>query len=422
VEKQIREATDVIAAKKNIIVCWAMGLTQHKNAVGNIQEIVNLLLLRGSIGRKGAGTCPVRGHSNVQGDRTMGIWEEPPTWLLDNIQKVFGFAPPREHGYNTVQAIQAMNAGKAKVFFAMGGNFLSATPDTNYTAEALKKCRLTVHVSTKLNRSHLVTGEIALILPCLGRTDIDRQSSGEQFVTCENSMGVVSSSKGVLEPCSTDLKSEVAIVCELANAVFQTKQLDTSLKLASSYAPINYLKLKENYDEIRNLIEKTIRGFDNFNAKVRRPEGFYLPNGAREQQFNTISGKAHFTINPISKLVVNKGEYIMMTIRSHDQFNTTIYGLNDRYRGIFNERRIILMNQNDINTEGVKMNDVVDLYSHYNGVERKAERFIVVPYDIPQGNVATYFPEANTLVPVDLYADKSFTPVSKSVIITIKKA
>jgi molybdopterin-dependent oxidoreductase alpha subunit len=430
-EKQIREAADVIAAKKNIIVCWAMGLTQHKNAVGNIQEIVNLLLLRGSIGRKGAGTCPVRGHSNVQGDRTMGIWEEPPTWLLDNIQKVFGFDPPREHGYNTVKAIQAMHEGKGKVFFALGGNFLSATPDTNYTAEALKKCHLTVHVSTKLNRSHLVTGEIALILPCLGRTDIDRQASGEQFVSCENSMGVVSSSKGVLEPCSTDLKSEVAIVCELANAVLNSTKPSKGLKPLEGSGLPNWLKLKENYDEIRILIEKTIRGFDNFNEKVRRPEGFYLPNGAREQQFNTASGKAHFTINPISKLVVNKGEYVMMTIRSHDQFNTTIYGLNDRYRGIFNERRIILMNEKDLNmeerhpdgsgTEGVRPNDIVDLYSHYNGVERKAERFIVVPYDIPQGNVATYFPEANTLIPVDEYADKSFTPISKSVIISLKK-
>ena len=317
-----------------------------------------------------------------------------------------------------MQAIQAMHEGKAKVFFAMGGNFLSATPDTNYTAEALKKCRLTVHVSTKLNRSHLVTGDIALILPCLGRTDIDRQALGEQFVTCENSMGVVSSSKGVLEPCSPHLKSEVAIVCELAHAV--QLSIPKAFGMESS-GKIEWLKLKDNYDDIRDLIEKTIHGFDNFNEKVRRPEGFYLPNGAREQQFNTASSKAHFTINPLPKLDIKQGEYVMMTIRSHDQFNTTIYGLNDRYRGIFNERRIILMHSKDMDTAGVRANDVVDLYSHYNGVERKAERFIIVPYDIPQGNVATYFPEANTLVPVDLYADKSFTPVSKSVIITLRK-
>jgi anaerobic selenocysteine-containing dehydrogenase len=416
-------------------------LTQHKNSVSNVQEIVNLLLLRGSIGRKGAGTCPVRGHSNVQGDRTMGIWEEPPVWLLDNIKKVFGFEPPREHGYNTVQAIQAMHEGKGKVFFALGGNFLSATPDTSFTADALRKCRLTVHVSTKLNRSHLVHGEIALILPCLGRTDIDRQASGEQFVSCENSMGIVSSSRGVLEPCSKDLKSEVAIVCELADAIFRRQavgdrrqhgqQLVASLKLAVSSSAINWLKLKDNYDDIRDLIEKTIHGFTDFNKKVRQPEGFYLPNGAREQQFNTLSGKAHFTVNPIPKLIVKQGEYVMMTIRSHDQFNTTIYGLNDRYRGVFNERRVIFMNEKDAYTvppsrdddksvKGVKQGDVVDLYSHYKGIERKAERFIVVFYDIPQGNVATYFPEANTLIPFDEYADRSFTPVSKSVIITIK--
>lgn len=412
-ESLIIEVAHLIAEKKNIIICWAMGLTQHKNAVGNVQELVNLLLLRGAIGRKGAGTCPVRGHSNVQGDRTMGIWEEPPTWLLDNIKNTFGFEPPREHGFNTVQAIQAMHEGKAKVFFAMGGNFLSATPDTSYTAEALRKCRLTVHVSTKLNRSHLVHGEKALILPCLGRTEIDRQADGEQFVSCENSMGVVSASKGVLEPCSPHLKSEVAIICDLAD------KIQSTIPNPQSY--INWLDLKTDYDKIRVLIEKVIRGFDDFNKKIRRPEGFYLPNGAREQKFNTTSGKAHFTINDTSKLQIKQGEYVMMTIRSHDQYNTTIYGLDDRYRGIFNERRIVLMNEKDMNTEGVKLQDIVDLYSDYQGVIRTADRFIVIPYDIPQGNIATYFPEANTLIPVNEYADKSFTPISKSVIVRIKR-
>ena len=408
-EDLIVEAARLVAEKKNIIVCWAMGLTQHKNAVDNVQEIVNLLLLRGSIGRRGAGTCPVRGHSNVQGDRTMGIWEEPPTWLLDNLKKVFNFEPPRAQGFNTIDAIQAMHKGNAKVFFAMGGNFLSATPDTHFTAEALQKCRLTVHVSTKLNRSHLIHGKNALILPCLGRTDIDRQASGEQFVSCENSMGVVSSSRGILEPCSKNLKSETAIVCELANRVLGDK------------TSTNWLDLKENYDKIRDLIEKVIRGFDDFNTKIRQPAGFYLPNGAREQQFNTLSGKAHFTINPISTIKTKQGEYVMMTIRSHDQFNTTIYGLDDRYRGVFNERRIIFMNEKDLHTEGLKPQDVVDLFSHYKGVERTARQFIVVPYDIPQGNVATYFPEANSLIPVDEYADKSFTPISKSVVVRIKR-
>lgn len=415
-ESMIVDVANLIAEKKNIIICWAMGLTQHKNAVGNVQELVNLLLLRGSIGRKGAGTCPVRGHSNVQGDRTMGIWEEPPTWLLDNIKNTFGFEPPREHGYNTVTAIQAMHEGKAKVFFAMGGNFLSATPDTSYTAAALRKCRLTVHVSTKLNRSHLVHGEKALILPCLGRTEIDKQATGEQFVSCENSMGVVSSSRGILEPCSPHLKSEVAIVCELADKIFSQQVAG-----GRRHANINWLDLKTDYDKIRDFIEKVILGFDDFNKKVRQPAGFYLPNGAREQKFNTKSGKAHFTINETSKLQLKQGEYVMMTIRSHDQYNTTIYGLDDRYRGIYNERRIILMNEKDMRTEGVKLEDVVDLYSEYDGVVRDAKRFLVIPYDIPEGNVATYFPEANTLIPVNEYADKSFTPISKSVIVRIEK-
>ncbi len=412
-ESIIVDVANLIAEKKNIIVCWAMGLTQHKNSVANIQEVVNLLLLRGSIGRKGAGTCPVRGHSNVQGDRTMGIWEEPPTWLLDNIKTTFGFEPPREHGYNTVTAIQAMHEGKAKVFFAMGGNFLSATPDTVYTAEAMRKCRLTVHVSTKLNRSHLVHGEKALILPCLGRTEIDHQAGGEQFVSCENSMGVVSSSRGILKPCSPYLKSEVAVVCELAHKIQSTTR--------NPQSHINWLELKHDYDKIRDLIEKVIKGFDDFNKKVRQPAGFYLPNGARKQKFNTKSGKAHFTINETSKLQLKQGEYVMMTIRSHDQYNTTIYGLDDRYRGVFNERRVIFMHEKDISTHGLRIYDVVDLYSEYHGKVRDAKRFIVIPYDIPQGNVATYFPEANSLVPVNEYADKSFTPISKSVIITIKK-
>jgi molybdopterin-dependent oxidoreductase alpha subunit len=409
-EEQIRTAANMIAKRKKLIICWAMGLTQHKNAVGNVQEIVNLLLLRGAIGKEGAGTCPVRGHSNVQGDRTMGIWEAPKKEFLDNLQKTFGFEPPREHGYDTVAAINAMYEEKAKVFFAMGGNFLSATPDTEYTAAALRRCDLTVHVSTKLNRSHLVHGKTAIILPCLGRTDIDKQESGEQFVTCENSMGVVQMSRGVLEPCNKELKSEIAIVCGLAQATLGNK------------STVKWAELVKNYDKIRDLIEKVVPGFDNFNAKVRRPEGFYLPNGSRQQIFFTGTGKAHFTVNSPAAWFFRKGEYLMMTIRSHDQFNTTIYGLDDRYRGIFNERRIILMNEKDMLTEGLRMRDVVDLFGSFNGVQREARQFIVVPYDIPMGNVATYFPEANTLIPIDSFADKSHTPTSKSVIVTIKKS
>ncbi len=408
-ESLVRDAGTMIIARKNMIICWAMGLTQHKNAVGNVQELVNLLLLRGSIGKPGAGTCPVRGHSNVQGDRTMGIWEKPKAAFLDNLKTTFGFEPPREHGYDVVAAIGAMYDRKAKVFFAMGGNFLSATPDTEFTAEALRRCDLTVHVSTKLNRSHLIHGKAALILPCLGRTEIDRQAGIEQFVTCENSMGVVQMSRGILEPCGKGLMSETAIVCHLAQAILGQK------------STVKWAELLGNYDLIRDLIEKVIPDFKDFNNQVRRPEGFYLPNGSREQDFKTDTGKAQFTVNAPAEWSLKKGEYMMMTIRSHDQFNTTIYGLDDRYRGVFNERRVIFMNEKDMNTEGVKTGDVVDLFGEYNGVKREAKRFIVVPFDIPQGDVATYFPEANTLIPIDSYADKSHTPTSKSVVITLKK-
>ena len=409
-ENLVRHAAQMCIDKKRIIVCWAMGLTQHKNAVANIQEVVNLLLLRGSIGIKGGGTCPVRGHSNVQGDRTMGIWEAAPDAFLDKIRDVVGFEPPRKHGYGVVAAIRAMYDGAGKIFFALGGNFISATPDTEYTAEALRRTDLTVHVSTKLNRSHLIHGKAALILPCLGRTEIDTQTSGEQFVTCENSMGVVQMSRGILQPCSTHLMSETAIVCELAAATLGNK------------SKVDWVSMRNNYDNARDLIAQVVGGFDDFNAKVRQPAGFYLPNPPREQQFpNTDTKKANFTVNATPKWALKKGEYMMMTIRSHDQFNTTIYGMDDRYRGIFNERRVIMMNAKDMITEGVKKGDVVDLLGYYNGVWREARRFIVVPYDIPVGDVATYFPESNTLIPIDSFADKSKTPTSKSVVITMKK-
>ena len=408
-ENLVREAARLCIEKEKIIICWAMGLTQHKNAVGNIQEIVNLLLLRGAIGKEGAGTCPVRGHSNVQGDRTMGIWEKPQPEFLDKLKEIVGFEPPREHGFDVVSAIRAMYDRKASVFFALGGNFLSATPDTEFTAEALRRCNLTVHISTKLNRSHLIHGKNALILPCLGRTEIDKQASGEQFVTTENSMGVVQTSTGILTPCSPNLKSETAIVCDLATATLKGKTL------------VNWAKMRDNYDNIRDLIEKVITDFDNYNVRVRQPGGFYLPNGPREKRFTTADKKAHFTINPAPKWTLKQGEYLMMTIRTHDQFNTTIYGLNDRYRGVYNERRVVLMNANDMKNGNLRINDVVNLFSEFNGVKRESKRYIVVPYDIPEGNVATYFPEANALIPIDSFADKSLTPTSKSVVITMEK-
>lgn len=403
----IKAAAELLINHNKIIVCWAMGLTQHKNSVPTIREVVNLLLLKGSIGIEGGGTCPVRGHSNVQGDRTMGIYEKPKAQFLDKLQEVFAFDPPRKHGFDTVEAIKAMAERKAKVFIAMGGNFLSATPDTEFTAKALQNCDLTVHVSTKLNRSHLVHGKTALILPCLGRTDIDFQESGEQFVSVEDSMGVVHSSRGVLDPISGHLKSEPAVIAGIAKATLSNPALDWD-------------KLVANYDNIRDLIEKTIVGFENYNERIRVAGGFYLPNAPREQKFSTDTAKAKFTINELETINLLENQYLMMTIRSHDQFNTTIYGLDDRYRGIYNERRIIMMNETDLKEANLQKYQVVNLHNDFGGVARVAENFIVVPYNIPRKCVATYFPEANVLVPIDSVADISKTPTSKSVVIKIE--
>ncbi len=406
--EELEKAYQLIKEKDKIIVCWAMGLTQHKNAVNTIQEVVNLLLLKGSIGVEGGGVCPVRGHSNVQGDRTMGIWEAAPESFLAKMDEVFNMSCPRKHGYDTVNAIKAMHNGDAKVFIGMGGNFISATPDTDYTAKALTNCKLTVQVSTKLNRSHLVHGEEALILPCLGRTDIDIQNGSKQFVTCENSMGVVHTSQGILSPPSEHLLSEPRIIAEMAKTTLLNKIVDWD-------------NLISDYDLIRDEIEKVIPGFENYNERVRKPEGFYLPNGPRHQNFTTESGRARFTLSDFEQIKIEKGEYLMMTIRSHDQFNTTIYGLDDRYRGIYNERRVILMNKLDIRDEGLSSGDIVNLMSYWNGRERKAPKFIIVEYPIPRGCVATYFPEANVLVQIDNVADMSNTPASKSIVIKMEK-
>ncbi len=414
---EIKAATELLIQHKKIIICWAMGLTQHKNSVATIREIVNLLLLKGSIGIEGGGTCPVRGHSNVQGDRTMGIYEKPSPKFLDKLQENFDFEPPRKNGFDTVEAIKAMAEKRAKVFVAMGGNFLSATPDTEFTAKALQNCDLTVHISTKLNRSHLIHGKTALILPCLGRTDIDLQKSGEQFVTVEDSMGVVHSSRGVLTPISEHLLSEPAIVANLAYYTFYAK--NHKLTHSQNHS-INWLALIENYDNIRNLIEKSIEGFENYNEKVRIAGGFYLPNAPRNRKFSTDTAKAKFTVNELESIQLLDNQYVMMTIRSHDQFNTTIYGLDDRYRGIYNERRIIMMNETDMAEANLEKYQVVNLNNNFGGVERIAKKFIVVPYNIPPKCVATYFPEANVLVPIDSFADISKTPTSKSVVISIK--
>ncbi|HWS54449.1 MAG TPA: FdhF/YdeP family oxidoreductase, partial [Pyrinomonadaceae bacterium] len=403
----MRAAADIFIKSERTIVCWAMGLTQHKNAVANIQEIVNLLLLRGQIGKPGAGACPVRGHSNVQGDRTMGIWERPADSFLDALAREFNFEPPRRHGLDTVETIKAMRDGRVKVFFAVGGNFLSATPDTEFTAAALRRCRLTAQVSTKLNRAHLVTGEQALILPCLGRTETDAQKSGEQFVSVENSMGVVHSSRGSLPPASEHLLSEPAVVTRLARATLGGR------------GGVRWEWLVEDYDRVRELIARTIPGFEDYNRRVRRPGGFYLPNAAREGVFQTSTGKANFTVHDLPRLRLEPGQLLMMTVRSHDQFNTTIYGLDDRYRGVRNERRVVFLNPEDAAEQGLSAGQVVDLVSHFEGETRRARRFLVVPYPIPRRCAATYFPEANALVPVRSVADKSNTPASKSVVITV---
>jgi molybdopterin-dependent oxidoreductase alpha subunit len=384
-----------------------MGLTQHRNAVATIQEIVNLHLMRGAIGKPGAGVCPVRGHSNVQGDRTMGIWERPKKEFLDKLQEVFSFDPPRKFGYDTVEAIRAMHAGQAKVFFALGGNFLSATPDTEFTAAALRRCVLTVHVSTKLNRGHLVTGRQAVILPCLGRSERDLQASGPQLVSCENSMGVVQSSQGNQEPASEHLLSEPAIVARLALATLRDR------------GGVSWRQLIENYDRIRDLIARVVPGFDQYNERIRKPGGFYLPNQPRQGHFPTKSGKARFTVQPLPEDHLEPGQLVMTTIRSHDQFNTTIYGLEDRYRGIHNERRVVFMNTDDIRALGLAAGQTVDLTSYFHGQTRVARHFLVVPYDIPRRCAATYFPETNVLVPLDSVAETSNTPTSKYVIIRV---
>jgi molybdopterin-dependent oxidoreductase alpha subunit len=403
---QIHEATRIVLKSRNIICCWAMGLTQHKNAVPTIRELVNFLLLRGNIGRPGAGVCPVRGHSNVQGDRTMGIWEKPNPAFLEKLGCRYGFEPPKEQGCDTVNCIKAMHRGQIKVLFALGGNFLSATPDTEFTAEALRRCRLTAHVSTKLNRAHLVTGRQALILPCLGRSEIDQRASGNQFVTVEDSMGIINASRGRFTP-SEHLLSEPAIIARLAQTVLGEKTKSPWSRWA------------DDYNLIRDEIEQLIPGFEQFNARISRGP-FYLPNPPRDQrEFRTRTGKANFTINSIERLPVMPGQYVLTTMRSHDQFNTTIYGLDDRYRGIYNGRRVIFLNPEDMKEAGLTQGQPVDITSHFEGYERMANRFLVAPYPIPRGCVAAYFPEANVLVPIGSVAEKSNTPTSKSVIVTI---
>ncbi len=408
-QPQIREAAEILATSERVIYCWAMGLTQHKQAVATIQQLVNIALMRGHLGKQGAGLCPVRGHSNVQGDRTMGIWEKMSGQFLDALGREFDFSPPTEHGLDTVDAIRYMHSHPNSVFIGMGGNFLSATPDTQMTAQALQQCRLTVHISTKLNRAHLITGNQALILPCLGRTERDVQASGDQFVTVEDSMSMVHASRGTLAPASPFLLSEPAIVAGIAKAVL------------GSRSAVNWDALIGNYDRIRDHIARVVPGFTDFNMRVK--EGpFHLPNAAANLVFRTSDGKAHFTPMHVQEQPLADGELLLMTIRSHDQFNTTIYGLNDRYRGISGGRRVIFMNSADIARRGFKAGDWVDITSHFRGEVRTARQFKVVEYSIPEGCAAAYYPETNVLAALDNVADKSNTPVSKSIVITLQLA
>ena len=407
---QIREIAEVILQSKSVIACWAMGLTQQRQAVATIQEIVNLLLLGGNMGRLGAGVCPVRGHSNVQGDRTMGIWERMPDSFLDRLRDTFRFEPPRKFGWDVVESIKAMHRGEAKIFFAMGGNFVSATPDTEFTAEALSRCRLTVQVSTKLNRTHLITGEQALILPCLGRTDRDKQGRGLQFVSVENSMGIVHTSRGNLEPPSNQLLSEPAIVARLATATLGNR------------TTVDWLDLVEDYDRIRDLISRVVPGCEDMNRRLQHRGGFYLPNAARDDDYKTKTGRANFVVSAVEPVHLLPDQFLLTTLRSHDQYNTTIYGLDDRYRGIFNGRRVVFINPDDMNEQGWKEGDRLDITSHFridgNEQRRMALCFLAVPYEIPRRCVATYFPEANVLVPIDSVAEGSNTPTSKAIIVS----
>ena len=406
----IENLAAAMRSSSSTIVCWAMGLTQHHNSVATIQEIVNSLLLGGHIGRPGAGLCPVRGHSNVQGDRTVGIDHKPSRGFLDALRNTTGINPPISHGHDSVSSVLAMLEGKARVFLSMGGNFVSAMSDTESTSKAIQKCDLSVQISTKPNRSHLVTGKTALILPCLGRTEKDVTPIGHQFVSVENSMGIVHSSRGSAKPASKHLMSEPGIVSGIASA------LDNKI----GFSGIEWSDLSDNYDKIRDLIESSIPGFDSYNDRVRESSGFYLPNPPRDSRtFNTDTGKANFRVNSISSISPAPDQFVMMTIRSHDQYNTTIYGLDDRYRGIKESRRIVLMCKQDMSTLGIRTGVMVDLTSHFEGEQLSAPKWRVVEYDIPAGNIATYFPEANCLIPLNSVAEGSNTPTSKSVCVTV---
>ena len=407
---QLEHTAQLLARSKSTIICWAMGLTQQRYGVATIEEATNLLLMRGMIGKPGAGVCPVRGHSNVQGDRTMGIWEQMPETFLSALETEFDVPIPRAHGWDTVDSIRAMRDGRARVFIGMGGNFVSATPDTEVTEAALRACDLTVQVSTKLNRSHIVHGRTALILPTLGRTDLDIQGGTKQQVSVEDSMSMVHLSTGRLTPVGDDLRSEVAIVCELA------------LELFGSGHPVPWDRFRRDYDTIRDAIGRVVPGCADYNRKVRERNGFQLPHPPRDsREFHTATGKANFAVNELRWPEIPAGRLLLQTLRSHDQYNTTVYGLDDRYRGISNARRVVLVHPDDIAEFGFTDGDLVDIVSEYSdGAQRRVTGFRVVGYATPRGNAAAYYPETNPLVPLDHVAERSNTPVSKAVVIRLE--
>jgi molybdopterin-dependent oxidoreductase alpha subunit len=441
--EQITDAAEMVLASGSFITCWAMGVTQHTDAVATILDMVNLHVLRGAIGRPGAGLCPVRGHSNVQGDRTMGIWEKMTPVFRENLEREFEFKTPDEDGLNSVESIAAMADGRAKVFFAMGGNFATAAPDTDAVAAAMRNCDLTVQVIIKLNRTALTRGRTSLILPCLGRSEIDRSAdtrvrlraepekdlhldepradlaaSGdadksvrtpfEQIVSTESTMLNVQMSKGIFEPASEHLRSETWIVCQLAKATLGNR------------SAVDWDAFAGNYDLIRDAISRVVPGCENYNERVRVPGGFYMPNPPNHGEFPTATGKALFKAHPLNRVDLPEGKLFLTTIRSHDQFNTTIYGLDDRYRGIDGDRHVIFMNANDIADRGLEAGQRVDITSHFEDGERSVSGFTVVPYKIPVDCCAAYFPEANPLIPLSSVAKRSGTPTSKCVIVSVR--
>lgn len=417
-QAEIERLAQLYRDAERVIMCWAMGITQHRHSVPTIHEIANLMLLRGNLGKPGAGLCPVRGHSNVQGDRTMGINERPPAAFLDALERRFQFPVPRADGHNTVEAIHAMLEGRAKVFIGLGGNFAKATPDTPRTFEALRQCALTVQISTKLNRSHLVHGQQALLLPCLGRTDIDRQACGPQAVTVEDSFSMVHASHGQLQPLSPQMRSEPAIIAGIAAATLGSR-------------PVDWLWLIEDYARIRDLIADTLPGFTEFNQRLEQPGGFYLGNAAAERRWNTPGGRAQFQANALPEHLLHEGirargevpDLILQTLRSHDQYNTSIYSLDDRYRGVIGQREVVFVNAADILRLGYTPGQKVDLLSLWgDGRERRVSGFTLLAYDIPPGQAAAYYPETNPLVPLESVGDGSHTPTSKFVAIRFEPA